>query len=428
MSRNTNLFVLALYVSAAGVSLAEEVAVLTDQFDAAEYAWLEGKSVASLDDLYADYALQQEAWLPASPPGTGDFQWVAGIVPFVEDGFSKSFLKNLTPHTCAPALSAYRIYLREGEAANGRRFHEIIGPDGTQLNWRWLPADYDPSAWVKARFPEAFAGTEAESSAYAQWLMEIYDSGRIVWVVDLLPESDLVSYVWSQSLAQSPATEDGGVAMMMSVGPGDEFAFTNLNLSGAGLEFSLAYPLGATQSIGIVVSTNLPPVEWSLFGVTNADPATNVVTFTYDSAVEFFRLFAAYDQDSDTDGDGVADGEEFFLNHSDPQDSGDPPNIKGEISYETFSGGQSGTIYVVAVTNSSSWSTNISVSITEPGPYHLTKLSPNTYWVKAFRDSDENGVPGTYEAYGNYSNNQVLLEGQVSNADIVITDPDTDTD
>lgn len=397
-------------------------------FDQAQYDWLEGKSVSNLDDLYADYALQQEVWLPASPPGTGDFQWVAGIVPFVEDGFSKSFLKNLTPHTCAPALSAYRIYLRESEAPNGRRFHEIVGPDGAQLDWRWMPSDYDPCEWIKARFPATFSSSNAEDSAYAQWLMEIYDNRRLVWVVDLLPTSNLVSFVWSQSLAQGLATEDGGVAMMMIAGPSDEFAFTNLNLSGAGLEFSLAYPLGATQSIGIVVSTNLPPVEWALFGVTNADPATDVLAFTYDPAVEPFKLFAAYDQNADTDGDGVADGEEFFLDHSDPDDAGDPPNIKGEVSYETFSGGQSGTIYVVVVTNSDSWSTNISVSLTEPGPYHLTKLSPDTYWIKAFRDSDGNAMTNGYEAFGLYSNNAVLLDGQVVNANIMMTDPDNDTD
>ncbi len=128
----------------------------------------------------------------------------------------------------------------------------------------------------------------------------------------------------------------------------------------------------------------------------------------------------------DRDNDGYVDGEiELGTN---PLDPNDPASIAGAVSYTTQhgGGGQTGTIYVVAVTNASSWSTNFSDSIANTGAYLIGWIPTNEVWVKAWRDSDANGLVGTYEATGIYSSASMALAGDHVGVDIALTDPDTD--
>lgn len=105
-----------------------------------------------------------------------------------------------------------------------------------------------------------------------------------------------------------------------------------------------------------------------------------------------------------------------------------PPSISGTVSYTTYSGGQTGLIYVVAVASSNSCATNYSAVLSAPGSYQIEGIPPGNYWIWAWRDSDGNLTNGVYEALGNYTNSAVLVTGQLVNANIVLTDPDTDGD
>ena len=105
-----------------------------------------------------------------------------------------------------------------------------------------------------------------------------------------------------------------------------------------------------------------------------------------------------------------------------------PPTVSGTISYQTYSGGQTGPIYVLAVATSNSCATNYSAVLSAPGQYQLSGLPLGYYWLRAWRDSDGNKTCGVYEARGYYTNHAILVTGQLVNVNITMTDPDTDGD
>ena len=98
----------------------------------------------------------------------------------------------------------------------------------------------------------------------------------------------------------------------------------------------------------------------------------------------------------------------------------------GTISY---SGGQNGTILVLAATSSDSWATNRSTSLASPGAYTIADIpTGSNYWAKAWRDSDSDGAKDAAEAWGTYAGNPIYLTTDVSGANITLTDPDDDSD
>ena len=136
-------------------------------------------------------------------------------------------------------------------------------------------------------------------------------------------------------------------------------------------------------------------------------------------------------QNTDSDGDGVADGDEVD-NGTDPTDPDDPPSISGEVFYD---GRQTGTIWVVAVTSSNSWSTTYSDALSGPGAYIVPNLPEDDYWIKAFRDSNGNGTNDATEAWGGdpedpctIGENLVGAVERVTGIDVMLGDPDEDTD
>ena len=124
----------------------------------------------------------------------------------------------------------------------------------------------------------------------------------------------------------------------------------------------------------------------------------------------------------DTDGDGVRDGDD-----PEPLNPDIPPNANGVINYPYLCG-QTGLIYVVAVTSSNSWATNHSACYVTPGEYQTPNLLLTNYWIKAWRDSIANGSPDPTEAWGIYSAVSTPITNQMFSLDITLVDPDTDAD
>ena len=131
----------------------------------------------------------------------------------------------------------------------------------------------------------------------------------------------------------------------------------------------------------------------------------------------------------DTDGDGMEDGWEVRNGHN-PTDPNDPPNVSGTIFY---SGRQTGTVWVIAVTSSNSWSTShCSTSSPASSPsafsYLIPDLEQTNYWVKAWLDSDLNGSTNTTEAWGILTNLAIIVTNRVTGQDFTLADPDNDSD
>ena len=129
----------------------------------------------------------------------------------------------------------------------------------------------------------------------------------------------------------------------------------------------------------------------------------------------------------DTDGDGMGDGWEVAHGH-DPLDPNDPPNVSGTV---TYSGRQTGTVWVVAVTASNSWSTGHSYTSTASGfplAYFIPDLEQTNYWLKAWVDSNGNGQTNATEARGVLTNVLTVITNRVTGQDFTLVDPDNDSD
>ncbi|MEI8121840.1 MAG: LamG-like jellyroll fold domain-containing protein, partial [bacterium] len=98
--------------------------------------------------------------------------------------------------------------------------------------------------------------------------------------------------------------------------------------------------------------------------------------------------------------------------------------VSGTVFY---SGRQTGTVWVIAVTASNSWSTNCCKTITGLGAYQIPNLAGTSYWIKAWMDSNGNGTNNAVEAWGSFSNSAVLVTNRVTGKNITLSDPDNNT-
>lgn len=100
-------------------------------------------------------------------------------------------------------------------------------------------------------------------------------------------------------------------------------------------------------------------------------------------------------------------------------------SISGTISY---SGSQVGSVYIQAWQNDPTMYGNPDylTSISSPGPYVLSNLPDNTYYLTSYMDSDGNGIRDENEPRGVYGlphkPNNVIVSGgsQTSNIDIIL--------
>lgn len=129
---------------------------------------------------------------------------------------------------------------------------------------------------------------------------------------------------------------------------------------------------------------------------------------------------------ADSDSDGYNDGYEVSQG-ADPANPLSVPviSVSGTISFA----GSSESIIVMAVTNADSWQAIVSATTAPSGSYSITNVPQSKdYFIKSFRDSNTNGIIDSLEAYGAYTNNPVNSATNISSIDIVLFDPDTDSD
>lgn len=128
----------------------------------------------------------------------------------------------------------------------------------------------------------------------------------------------------------------------------------------------------------------------------------------------------------DTDEDGVIDGDEVAAGTSPTDLLSLPRNIEGTISY---AGKQVGQIRILAAQTESAWTSPYKDSISRPSEFIIYD-TPNltNYWLKAYRDSNNNGAKDFWEAQGEYTGNPLYLANNISGINITLADPDTDLD
>ncbi len=387
--------------------------------------------ICSIADLLADYDRTSSQFLPILVPFAGLQAFDAGriVTDFDNSDMPIDFVKRIATKGIESAgVMTYPVFVR----LDPRTYDYLIEAyDGTLLLTVKHDKDYEPYWYVFSRFAERL---EKEPSALEE-LIAIHDPARIVgWYTLITPEGAEAFDAIATALREI-VEEDGGFMPMAAYGsePTNTLRFTAIEFGVPGsndVQMTIGYPSELRGvALDIVGCTNLMEWGWSVLLSTNTAAGADSFSFSM-STVEHLRFLAAYRPDMDTDGDGVPDGVERFLDaaRTDPNDPHDPANAKGTLSYTSYSGGQTGLIYVVAVTNVASWSTNISTVVAEPGAYQITRIPHGDYWIKAWRDSDGNGLVGTREATGVWYSAAITITGQVTDVDILLTDPDTDSD
>jgi len=273
-------------------------------------------------------------------------------------------------------------------------------------------------------------------------------------------DGDFLSDWWEKTHGTDPNNPDSdgdgyndGIEMRWGSDPLSASSFPKFAISG-----NVSYTGPQTGTIHVVVATNADGsgiIQSQTLGQPSAFAFTNVPAFrTYwikawrdsngNSSNDFWEAHGDPSAnpvylggnvsanitltDSDSDSDGYFDWQEVQWG-SDPFSASSFPNytISGSVSY---SGPQTGTIYVALATNEAGSGTVTYQTISQPGAFAFTNVPAwQTYWVKAWRDSNGNSSKEYWEAQDSSSVNPIVnLSGNVANANITLTDSDSDSD
>jgi hypothetical protein len=144
------------------------------------------------------------------------------------------------------------------------------------------------------------------------------------------------------------------------------------------------------------------------------------------SASSFMDDIHVLFENPDSDGDGYSNEEEI-QGGSNPESADSIPvseaSVSGTIIYE---GAETGTIHVIAVTDSNAWDSSVNIQLVEPGAYSITVPVMTEVWIKAWVDSDGDGCRNVGEAQGAYG--PVSLRWPKTGSDLTLSIPDSDND
>lgn len=393
--------------------------------------------IQSLDELLANFDSSSLDFLPILVPDPDYLQAFEGgrmVVDFDSPAFSQEFINGLSAKGIEDrGVMTYPVTIRLHE-----RSHDFIieADDGTVLAQVKRPKDYD-CFWYARMLLEGKTVTRRELLS----LHAIHDPSRIIgWYTLVTPDgAKALSEIEAAErlLLESLVPLSMPMRTMSGGGSPTSLCFTAIQAgvpASNAVQVTIGYPSSLySVPLDIVGCSDLMDWDWSVLVSTNAASATDRFDYVISPASTNSQFLSCYRTDipaGDTDGDGVPDGEEMFLDETDKDDADDPANIKGTVTYDTNhgGGGQTGLIHVVAVTSLGNWSTNISDALSSTGSYHIIKIPHDTYYVKAWRDSDGNGSVGTYEATGSYSAAAMVVSNQWTGINFTMHDPDGDAD
>lgn len=302
--------------------------------------------------------------------------------------------------------------------------------DGEELLRVPRPKDYDPFWYAKAHF--LALGVKPSRKEFLAF-HTMFNPARIAgWMTLINPEAAAVVAKADESeLLALQAMPPSMPLMMMGMGGSYSndlyFAAMVKGVPGSNdVQLTIGYPSAMYGvPLDIVSCDNLIDWNWSVAVSTNIPSGTNFFDYVISPASTNLEFFACYRTDlpsGDTDGDGVPNGEERFIDGTDPDDPNDPPNISGTVTYSgSMYPGASIIVMAIGHTTPTHQITN-----STPGPYQFPKLAADNYNVHAFIDQDGSRGAGGYEP--RYEVNDFAVTGQVVNVNLDIVDIDSDSD
>lgn len=161
---------------------------------------------------------------------------------------------------------------------------------------------------------------------------------------------------------------------------------------------------------GWEVAGGLNPLQDDASGDPDGDTLSNLQEYQYDTDPN----------DTDSDDDGSPDALEVSIG-TDPADADSHPvSISGTISY---TGSQTGTVVILAASDSGSWTSSLFKVISAPGAYSVTNVPNLTgYWIKSYYDNDSDLIKDGCEAQGAWTLNPLVPTNDVINVNFSLDD------
>ncbi len=377
-------------------------------------------------DLERWFAEQQNVFLPILPP-PADFilsnqPGEPDLLPFNAKKFPKDFTAGLFGIK-QYSVSVYPITIIEDAKTRALKFYNFDGKDFFTLD---AAAEYDPFAYLKERRPGLYSANA--NPANRNYWQGIFDPARVQITVSLIAPDDVAHWLYAKAKveAEQESEVEGGGEMLrvMLENSTTNIYFTQVKKVTNGVSMTIAYPSGFTNGLDVFTCNELAPEIWNIATLALPTTGTNLTWVDTNSWISTgipVRMYAASDATTDADGDGYPDGREIMVYDTDPNAATSRPvQVSGTISY---SGAETGTIYVLFNLESDSWSLAKSLSMSNPGAYTNIHIGNyQSYWFSAFRDVNGNFTRDTWEPWGIYNQNSTLITGNTSGINITLQD------
>lgn len=382
--------------------------------------------VADVYDLDQFFAEQQDFFLPIIPPDPSFILHQPGspnVLPFTWKRFPPEFSKNLVLEY-ENSVPVYSITILEDPITRETVF---LNAKGEKLLTLAPPFDYDPFSYLRSIFPSLYAGRY--SFDQVSYWQRFYDPARIQISAKLIPTEYVEPYLYvferiAEEAALAAALEGGGFTLLRSGEAESNIVFEVMGRTNGGFRLVIGYPNDFTNRLDVYTCNDLLQYVWSFAKKELSTTGTNEITWVdtnyWVASGPPVRFYAAGNADLDTDGDGYADAREMMVYKTDATDSNSRPvRVSGIVSY---TGIETGTIYVLSTTDSDGWSIAQSVSQPGPGPYTNDIGNNQSYWFKAFRDVNTSYSRDAWEPWGLYSSGSTLITGDTSGINIMMQD------
>lgn len=313
--------------------------LLAQDFDAAKleetfnwdlYEQYKAHEVTTLDELAQDFEYQQAHWMPIAPPSTEFFGWTQDanltVTPFDGAGLPKEFVAGLVP-AYRGGVVVYPLTVWEDSKSRARVFYNA---DGKEIGSVAARQGYNPHWCLFGMYPDL--ERRAWSVDYVNQLALIYEPSHLLIRYNLILDDDLIKWVLSKSIRTSlrvqAADGKGMMKMDWQGGTATNVQFVDIKKETNGcVTVTLAYPdqYMTTANAAFEIFTcdgaqGLLDSTWSFGVVTNVNPSTNWIAWTNpdssNSNVDIRFYSAALSNDCDSD--GVSDGFEKFIYHTNP--------------------------------------------------------------------------------------------------------------
>jgi len=179
-----------------------------------------------------------------------------------------------------------------------------------------------------------------------------------------------------------------------------------------------------TNRMDVYSCSDLMGEVWSISARDLPTGGSNILSWTDLGAGSGLpvKIYSFSDPTIDLDSDGYPDARESLIFKTDASNPNSRPmRVSGLVGYNGAE--QNGTIYVLSVTEESSWSIAKSVALSSPGAYTNDEIGNfSSYWFKSFRDLNTNCIREIWEPFGIYSAYSLYVTSDVSGVNITLND------